>query len=104
MMLFLARSQAQLYLCSVFGQENKPRNFSTRTIGTLAPCPTQMSQGLNVAVAEISASFDAPFGGLVPFRAKSHGRRQSAREGDWLKGLVRPPLPLARGIAYGGCN
>ena len=61
-----------------------------------------MSQGLNVAVAEISASFDTLFGGLVPFRAKSHGRDgTAAREGDGLKSLVRPPLPLARGIAYG---
>src|SRR5207253_6735422 len=46
-----------------------------------------MSQILNVAGAEISASFDTPCGDLVPFRAKSrHGR--AAREGGWLKGLV----------------
>ena len=61
-----------------------------------------MSQILNVAVVEISASFDTPFGGLVPFRAKSRGQDgRAAREGDWPKGLVRAPLPLARGIAYG---
>ncbi len=61
-----------------------------------------MSQGLNVAVAEISASFDTPFGGLVPWRAKSHGRDgRPGREGDWPKGLLRAPLPLARGMAYG---
>ena len=60
-----------------------------------------MSQGLNVAV-EISASFDTPFGGLVPLRAKSHGRDgRPAREGDWPKGLVRAPRPLARGMANG---
>ena len=64
------------------------------------PCPAQMSQILNVAGAEISASFDTPCGDLVPFRAKSrHGR--AAREGGWLKGLVRAPLPPARGTAYG---
>jgi len=100
MILILACSQAQLYLCSVFGQENKSADDSTRTGSTVALLPCTNEPDSKHGRGRDSACFETPFGDLVPFRAESSAWDGSAAtEGDWFKGWLRTSLPLASGRA-----